>query len=90
MKLSLLLEKLRQVPEIDIHEERSLKDGSRSITFSAVLPFPKFEPAWYSMVVQSDDEDIPHEKIEAMLRHLWMCQLDVLPEDRDEEAKKAK
>ncbi len=83
MKLSLLLEKLKQEPDIDIHEERSLKDGSRVLTFSTTLPFPKFEPVWYSMVVLSDDEDIPREKIEAMLRHLWMFQLDILSEDDD-------
>jgi hypothetical protein len=53
--------------------------------FSSVLPFPKFEPVWYSMVVQSDDEDIPDEKIEAMLRHLWMFQLDILPDPPDED-----
>ena len=80
MKLSLLLDKLKKAREIDIHEERSLKDGSRVLTFSTVLPFPKFEPTWYSMVIQSDDEEIPNEKIEAMLRHLWMFQLDILPE----------
>lgn len=79
MKLGKLLEKLKSEPGIDIHEERSLKDGSRVLTFSTTLPFPKFEPVWYSMVVRSDDEDIPKEKVEAILRHLWMFQLDILP-----------
>lgn len=81
MKLVLLLEKLKTEPDIDIHEDRSLKDGGRVLTFSSTLPFPKFEPVWYSMVVRSDDEDIPNEKIAAMLRHLWMFQLDILPDD---------
>jgi hypothetical protein len=85
MKLSLLLEKLKAEPDIDIHEERSLKDGSRVLTFSSVLPFPKFEPVWYSMVVHSDDEDVPNEKIKAMLRHLWMYQLDILPDPPDDD-----
>jgi hypothetical protein len=81
MKLAELLEKLKAESDIDIHEERSLKDGSRVLTFSSTLPFPKIEPAWYSMVVRSDDENIPNEKIEAMLRHLWMFQLDIIPDD---------
>jgi hypothetical protein len=33
------------------------------------------------MVVHSDDEEIPNEKIEAMLRHLWMFQVDILPDE---------
>jgi hypothetical protein len=85
MKLSLLLEKLKQEPDIDIHEERSLKDdGARVLTFSTRLPFPKFEPVWFSMVVHSDDEDVPEKKVEAMLRHLWMFQLDLLPDARED------
>ena len=64
MKVSELLDKLRKIPEIDISEERSLKDKRRVITFSTVKPFPKIGSSWYSMVVHSDDEEVPREKIE--------------------------
>jgi hypothetical protein len=77
MKIAELLDKLRNIPEIDVSEERSLKDNRRVVTFSTQKPFPQVGPAWYSMVVHSDDEEIPTEKIEAMLRHLWMFQLNL-------------
>jgi len=83
MKVSALLDKLRTIPEIDISEERDLKDIRRVITFSTVRPFPQLGPAWYSMVVHSDDEEIPQEKIEAMLRHLWMFQIELFADGVD-------
>lgn len=72
-----LLDRLAKHSEIDILDERSVKGGTRVLTFSSVLPFPKSGPVWYSMVVKSDAEDIAHETIEAMLRHLWMFQIDL-------------
>ena len=77
MKANELLEKLKAVSEIDIQDERSVKDGTRVLIFSANLPFPKNGAVWYPIVVKSDDEDIAQETIDAMLRHLWMFQLDL-------------
>jgi len=77
MKVKELLERLSHESAISVTEERSLPDGKAVLTFSTKLPFPKVGPAWYSMVVQSEDEDIAPEKIEALLRHLWMLQLDI-------------
>jgi hypothetical protein len=37
------------------------------------------------MVIKLDEDDIPDEKIRAMLRHLWIFQLDILPDDTDDE-----
>ncbi len=82
MQLSALLKKLENHPAITITEERVIPSGKRVLTFSAAYPFPKAGGAWYSMVVEADNpqEEIPEEKIAAMLRHLWMYQIDIFPE----------
>ena len=77
MKLSKLLKELEKYPAITITEERVRPDNKRVFTFSTPYPFPKLGGAWYSMVISHDDEDIRQEKIDAMLRHLWMFQIDI-------------
>jgi hypothetical protein len=81
MRINALLRKLENHPVITITEERIIPSGKRVLTFSASYPFPKVGGCWYSMVVGSDDQDIPEEKVAAMLRHLWMFQLDIQAED---------
>jgi len=34
---------------------------------------------WYPIVVKPGQDEIDDREIEAMLRHLWMFQLDILP-----------
>ena len=85
MKLKELLKKLAEHEEIGM-EERRLKDGTVVYIFFAALPFPKaHEHVWYPIVVKPGQEDIDTAEIEAMLRHLWMFQLDILPEDEQKE-----
>jgi hypothetical protein len=79
VKIALLLEKLKSVPEIKTLETIH-PDGTKTYTFSSVYPMPRMaEPIWYPIVVKSGQEDIDDREIEAMLRHLWMFQLDILP-----------
>jgi hypothetical protein len=79
MKLAPLLEKLKSFSEIQI-EERIHPDGSRTYIFSSFYPFPRYaEPVWYVIVVKPGQDEIDDLEIEAMLRHLWMFQLDILP-----------
>jgi hypothetical protein len=87
MKLSALLNKLEKHPAITITEERTIPSGKRVLTFAASYPFPKVGGTWYSMVVEAEspEQEIPDVKIAAMLRHLWMYQLDILPEDENDE-----
>jgi hypothetical protein len=77
MKLSELLKRLEKHSVISITEERIMSSGKRVLTFSASFPFPKVGGAWYSMVVNAEDEEIADDKIEALLRHLWMFQVDI-------------
>lgn len=77
MKLSALLKQLENHSVISITEDRIIPSGKRVLTFSASFPFPKVGGAWYSMVISAEDEEIPNEKIEALLRHLWMFQVDI-------------
>ena len=80
MKLSQLLSKLKDVPEIEV-EERVHQDGTKAFVFFSLLPFPKYEPAWYVIVVKPEQEDVDDKEVEAMLRHLWELNLDILPVD---------
>lgn len=79
MKIARLLEKLKAVPEIKTLETIH-PDGTKTYTFSSVYPMPRMaEPVWYPVVVKPGQEDIDDREIEAMLRHLWMFQLNLLP-----------
>lgn len=80
MKITELLAKIKEVEGIEV-EERRLSDGTAVYVFSSVLPYPKFEPAWYPIVIKPGHEVVPRKEIEAMLRHLWQFQLDIIPED---------
>ena len=77
MKLSELLKRLEKHSVISITEERIRPSGKRVLTFATSYPFPKVGGAWYSMVVSAEDDDISDEKIEALLRHLWMFQVNI-------------
>ena len=80
MKIASLLEKLKPHPEIKI-TEIILPDGTKTYIFSSVYPFPRAsEPVWYVIVIKPTQDDIDDREIEAMLRHLWMYQLNILPE----------
>jgi len=83
MKLSLLLDKLREhSDEIQI-EERISPDG-RALIFYSKLPFPFVpEPVWYVIVIEASQEDVDDREIRAMLRHLKQYQID-LPLDGDD------
>jgi len=85
MKLSVLLSSLKQVAEIDI-DERTHKDGTKVFIFSSLRPFPQFEHVWYPIVVLAGQEDVDDDEVEAMLRHLWMFQLNLIPERPDPNA----
>ncbi len=81
MKIVLLLEKLKPHSEIKI-TETILPDGTKTFVFSSVFPFPRAsEPVWYVIVVRPGQEDIDDREIEAMLRHLWMYQLNLFQID---------
>ena len=78
MKIAQLLEKLKAAPQIEILETIH-PDGTKTYTFSTVYPMPRMaEPVWYPIVVKPGQEDIDDREIEAMLRHLWMYQLNIL------------
>jgi hypothetical protein len=80
VKIALLLEKLKAVPQIKTLETIH-PDGTKTYTFSSVYPMPRMaEPVWYPIIVKPGQEDIDDREIEAMLRHLWMFQLDILPQ----------
>ena len=84
MKIQWLLEQLKPVSEIKTVETIH-PDGTRTYIFSSVYPFPRVsEPAWYVIVVNPGQEEIDDREIEAMLRHLWMFQLDILPKDTND------
>jgi len=88
VKIAWLLEQLKPVSEIKTVETIH-SDGTRTYTFSSVYPFPRVsEPVWYVIVVKPGQEDIDDREIEAMLRHLWMFQLDLLPKKPDIEPPK--
>jgi hypothetical protein len=77
-----LLEQLKSVTEIKILETIH-PDGTKTYTFSSVYPMPRMaEPIWYPIVVKPGQDDIDDREIEAMLRHLWMFQLNLLPKKR--------
>jgi len=37
------------------------------------------EPVWYPIVIKPGQDEVDDREIEAMLRHLWMYQLRILP-----------
>jgi hypothetical protein len=83
VKLPLLLEKIKQHPEIKT-VETTYPDGIKAYTFSAVLPFPKIQDhVWYVIIVKPGQEDVDDREVVAMLRHLWMLQTDIVPDDPD-------
>ena len=80
MNIDLLLRHLKPVKQISITETRSLKDGCTVYTISTVLPefpFGKDKHAWYTLVVEDGQTEIPKSEINAMLRHLWHLGLDL-------------
>ena len=82
MKIARLLEKLKSVAEIKTLETIH-PDGTKTYTFSSVYPMPRMaEPVWYPIVVKPGQDEIDDREIEAMLRHLWMFQLNLLPKKR--------
>lgn len=86
MKIALLLEKLKSVREIQT-EKRIQPDGKEVYIFSSVYPFPRVpEPVWYTIVLEPNQDDIDDREIIAMLRHLWMFQLNILPSDSEEKS----
>ena len=80
MNLKELLDKIDKAEGID-REERKLSDGTVVHIFFSQLPFPKFGAAWYPIVIKPGQERVPRKEIEAMLRHLWQFQLDIIPEE---------
>jgi hypothetical protein len=84
MKLSLLLERLRQEEDLRI-EERTDSEGVQQYIVWTQLPYPKVpRHEWYVFTlpkgVQAEDFDVEQWQIDAMLRHLWMFQLDIRDE----------
>ncbi len=80
MKISSLLDQLKPVREIQTVETK-YPDGTRTYTFSTVYPVPRApEPAWYVIVIKPGQEDVDDREIEAMLRHLWMAQVQMRPD----------
>jgi len=80
VKIAWLLEQLKPHSEIKTIETKH-PDGTRTFVFSCDYPFPRSpEPAWYVIVVRPNQEDIDNREVEAMLRHLWMFQLELKPE----------
>ncbi len=81
MTIASLLEKLKPHAQIKTIETIH-PDGTRVYVFSSLYPFPHApEPAWYVIVTKPGQTEVDNKEIEAMLRHLWMFQLDILPHD---------
>jgi len=77
VKIASLLKSLEPIREIKV-EERIHSDGKHVYIFSAAYPFPHVpEPVWYPIVLNPGQEEIDDREIEAMLRHLWMFQINV-------------
>jgi hypothetical protein len=81
MKLSTLLDRLKKETGFSI-EERKNSDGLQQFILSTVMPFPlKQRPEWYVFTlpkgVAAENFEIEESQTEAMLRHLWMYQVDV-------------
>ena len=72
MKLSALLERLK---EHKIAEVESVDDSGDYIAYTLHGYLPEFphgrRPAWYTLVVEKGQEDIPEEDIEAIKRRFW-------------------
>lgn len=85
MKLSALLERLQEEEELTISEHRS--DGVHQFIISTKIPFPKNHWEWYVYTlpkgVGPEDFELSQWQIDAMLRHLWMFQLDIGVEEDD-------
>lgn len=80
MKIDLLLRHLKAIDSVSITQTKSLKDGCTIYTISTLLPefpFGKDKHAWYPLVVEDGQTDIPTAEIEAMLRHLWHLGIDL-------------
>lgn len=84
MTIKELLAKIGEVKDIEI-EQRRLADNTIVYIFASQLPFPKFGAAWYPIVIRPGQEIVPRKEIDAMLRHLWQFQLDIVPEDEYDE-----
>lgn len=82
MNIKELLAKLSEVESIEV-QEKHLKDGTVVYMFFSIRPFPTFQPAWYPIVIPPGHEVAPRKEVEAMLRHLWQFQLDILPEEEE-------
>jgi hypothetical protein len=80
MKLSRLLDRLRAEEELHV-EERTNSDGIQQFIVWTQLPFPKNHSEWYVFTlppgIPADDFDVESWQIDAMLRHLWMLQLEI-------------
>jgi len=82
VKIAWLLNQLKSVSEIEVLETIH-PDGTRTYIFSSVYPFPRVaEPVWYVVVLKPGQEEVDDREVEAMLRHLWMFQLKLLPEPK--------
>ncbi|SRR5579871_963701 len=80
MKLSQLLDRLRIEKDLKV-EERIDPDGIQQFIVWTNFPFPKKHVEWYVFTlpqdVKAEEFEIEQFQIDAMLRHLWMFQLQV-------------
>jgi hypothetical protein len=67
---------------IEILEDRTDADSSRTITFTTALPFDELDGrhVWYPIVLFKDQTEVSRSEIEALLRHLWHGELEI-PDD---------
>jgi hypothetical protein len=79
MKLSRLLDKLRIEKDLKIDERTS--EGVQQYILWTTIPFPKNHSEWYVFTlphgVTAEEFEIEQWQIEAMLRHLWMFQVEI-------------
>jgi hypothetical protein len=88
MKLSLLLDRLRVEKDLRIDERTS--EGIQQYIIWTTIPFPKNHSEWYVFTLPhgmtAEEFDVEKWQIDAMLRHLWMFQVDIVEESKEERA----
>ena len=77
MKLRNLLEALKE-HDVKVRQVVRHPDGSAVYTFSGQLPeFPRGHcPTSYSLTVAGEDDFVGHDRIEELLCHFWLLQVE--------------
>jgi hypothetical protein len=82
MNINELLARLKKL-KVDVDEERKLADGRRILILTSLLDFFPLAPhrRWYSLVMEAEQEEVPEEEAEAILRHFWHAEIEWFKND---------